>query len=126
MMDGRVRRSWGSVERQTRQEQPMVGTPIEVPLPSTVRVAFIESPEKSSSSCAFAKRGRTGPALRELLQSGVWINRALRGTGKGVRDLDVSHAQFIQHVLHQGVFGGGEIALCLLSQNGYGVDRLAR
>jgi hypothetical protein len=26
---------------QTRQLQPMVGTPIEVPLPNTVRVAFI-------------------------------------------------------------------------------------
>ena len=41
MTEGRVRRSWGSAEVQTRQSQPMVGTPIEVPLPSTVSVAFI-------------------------------------------------------------------------------------
>src|SRR4051812_35157513 len=39
--EGRVRRSWGSVERQTAQLHPSVGTPIEVPLPNTVRVAFI-------------------------------------------------------------------------------------
>src|SRR5512135_717328 len=39
--DGRSRRSSGSADVQTRQVQPIVGTPIDVPLPSTVRVAFI-------------------------------------------------------------------------------------
>jgi hypothetical protein len=29
------------VERHTAQSQPIVGTPMEVPLPSTVSVAFI-------------------------------------------------------------------------------------
>src|SRR5580698_3031127 len=41
--EGRVRRSWGSEEWHTAQSHPMVGTPIEVPLPSTVSVAFIVS-----------------------------------------------------------------------------------
>jgi hypothetical protein len=40
-MEGRVLWSRGSLDVQTRQVQPMVGTPIEVPLPSTVRTAFI-------------------------------------------------------------------------------------
>ncbi len=35
-MDGRNRRSRGSLERHTSQEQPMVGTPELVPEPSTV------------------------------------------------------------------------------------------
>ena len=35
-IDGRVRRSRGSVERQTAQSQPIAGTPCEVPVPRTV------------------------------------------------------------------------------------------
>src|SRR3954469_5808461 len=35
-IDGRVRRSLGSVERQTRQSQPIIGTPCDVPVPSSV------------------------------------------------------------------------------------------
>ncbi len=38
--EGRVRRSRGSLEWQTAQSHPIVGTPIEVPLPSTVTVPF--------------------------------------------------------------------------------------
>ena len=41
MIEGRVRRSRGSEEWQTAQSQPMVGTPIDVPLPSTVSLAFM-------------------------------------------------------------------------------------
>ena len=43
MIDGRVRRSCGSADVQTAQSQPIVGTPIDVPLPSTVSVAFIRT-----------------------------------------------------------------------------------
>src|SRR4029077_13959300 len=39
-MDGRVRRSRGSVERQTLQSQPIDGTPCDVPLPRTVTLRF--------------------------------------------------------------------------------------
>ena len=35
-IDGRVRRSRGSDERQTAQSQPIAGTPCDVPLPRTV------------------------------------------------------------------------------------------
>src|SRR5882724_9672348 len=41
--EGRVRRSRGSDDRQTAQSQPIVGTPMDVPLPRTVSVAFIVS-----------------------------------------------------------------------------------
>src|SRR6266404_6315816 len=39
-IEGRVRRSRGSVERHTAQSQPIEGTPWEVPLPSTVTLRF--------------------------------------------------------------------------------------
>src|SRR4051794_4621901 len=39
-IDGRVRRSRGSVEWHTAQSQPIIGTPCEVPLPSTVTLTF--------------------------------------------------------------------------------------
>ena len=35
-IDGRVRRSRGSVDRHTAQSQPMAGTPLDVPVPSIV------------------------------------------------------------------------------------------
>src|SRR5216683_2485006 len=35
-IDGRVRRSRGSRERQTSQSQPIIGTPCDVPVPSSV------------------------------------------------------------------------------------------
>jgi len=40
-IEGRVRRSCGSEEWHTAQSQPTVGTPMDVPLPRTVSVAFI-------------------------------------------------------------------------------------
>src|SRR5260370_36360163 len=42
--EGRVRRSCGSLDRQTAQSQPSVGTPMDVPLPNTVSVAFMLRP----------------------------------------------------------------------------------
>ena len=35
-IEGRVRRSRGSEDRQTAQSQPIAGTPVDVPLPRTV------------------------------------------------------------------------------------------
>src|SRR5262245_18093473 len=35
-MDGRIRRSRGSVERQTAHSQAIIGTPCDVPVPSSV------------------------------------------------------------------------------------------
>jgi hypothetical protein len=41
MIEGRVRWSCGSDDEHTAQVHPIVGTPIDVPLPRTVSVAFI-------------------------------------------------------------------------------------
>src|SRR5262245_62145063 len=44
-IDGRVRRSRGSAERQTAQSQPIAGTPCDVPLPRTVtRISGFDDP----------------------------------------------------------------------------------
>src|SRR3569833_152823 len=48
MIEGHDRLSCGSVEWHTAQSQPIVGTPIDVPLPSTVSLAFIEPSDCSS------------------------------------------------------------------------------
>ena len=42
-IDGRVRRSRGSVERQTAQSQPIAGTPCDVPLPRTVDAVTLKA-----------------------------------------------------------------------------------
>src|SRR5262245_6835986 len=39
-IDGRLRRSRGSVERHTRHSQPIIGTPWEVPVPGSVTLRF--------------------------------------------------------------------------------------
>ena len=38
-IDGLVRRSRGSLERQVLQSQPIIGTPCDVPVPSTSTLA---------------------------------------------------------------------------------------
>ena len=78
---------------------PMVGTPIEVPLPSTVRVAFI------SSRCGI-------PSLRRV--------------GEHVGHFEIGHAQFVEHVPQRAFFRGGEVALGLVLQDAEDVDGLAR
>src|SRR5579862_6932749 len=88
MMEGRVRRSCGSVERQTAQSHPSVGTPIEVPLPSTVKVAFIFLPSPDPSSAA----GTGGCG------SGLWRPRECVG------HFDIGHAQFVKAVLQEILF----------------------
>src|SRR5688572_15077262 len=39
-IEGRVRRSWGSLDVQTAQAQPIIGTPCEVPVPRRVTLRF--------------------------------------------------------------------------------------
>src|SRR5438477_7213317 len=93
MMEGRVRRSRGSVERQTAQSHPNVGTPMDVPLPSTVNVAFMFSLLSSVSSAA----GSGG---------GAWLRRPRECVGH----LYVGHAQFVKAVLQESFFGRREVA----------------
>src|SRR5262249_8935699 len=91
--DGRVRRSCGSEEVHTRQLHPIVGTPIDVPLPSTVRMAFISR---------LSLLG--GYFLALFLINGRRCSRLDGGRGHGVGDLDPCHPQFKEYVLQQGLF----------------------
>src|SRR5512146_1202482 len=101
--EGRVRWSRGSGELHTAQVHPIVGTPMDVPLPSTVSVAFI--------------------AWSSSLGGGL---RRLRPTADGVGHFHVGHAQLVQAVLDEMLFRGGQIALGLLREQFDGVNGLAR
>src|SRR5450432_1366191 len=98
MMEGRVRLSCGSVDRQTAQSQPSVGTPMEVPLPSTVRVAFILLLSPSDDSRRGALAG-------------------LRRARQRVGDFDIGHAQFVEAVLQEVFFRGGEVAFAFFGDH---------
>src|SRR5579859_1392551 len=112
--DGRVRRSCGSSDVHTRQLQPMVGTPIDVPLPSTVRVAFI-------SWLLLLIAGRCGSRRH----GSRWYSSRFCGrSSHGIRNFNKSHPQFKQHVLQQGLFPVGKIALGLFLQHGKRINRL--
>src|ERR1700735_2421610 len=89
MIEGRVRRSCGSLEWQTGQAQPSVGTPMDVPLPSTVSVAFMREPFFSSSA---GSRGGSG----------------LRRSRQLVGHFHIGHAHFVETVLEKVLFRGGQ------------------
>src|ERR1700739_2758857 len=107
MIEGRVRRSCGSLELQTAQSHPSCGTPIEVPLPSTVSVAFMRVPSCSSSA---GSRGDSG----------------LRWARQRVGYFHVGHAHFVEAVLQEGFFGRGKIALGFFREKSERVDGLPR
>src|SRR3954452_2579143 len=86
--DGRVRRSCGWIDVQTRQSQPSVGTPIEVPLPSTVSVACMLLCEPAG--------GR-------------------RSLSDGIGELQIGHAGLEQNIVQHVLLGLGEIAFGLLT-----------
>src|SRR5437868_8798971 len=93
--EGRVRRSLGSAEWQTTQSQPSVGTPIDVPLPSTVKVAFM-----------------TALSLCRAAGSGRFRRRAAR---YGFGQLNVSHAQLEEDISQRFLFGVAQVALGLIA-----------
>src|SRR5205809_4385901 len=66
-MEGRVRRSRGSVDRHTSQSHPIIGTPCEVPLPSSVILRFNDP---------FAAARRLDEAQAELVEN-LFQNLAL-------------------------------------------------
>src|SRR5579864_3232853 len=105
MIEGRVRRSWGSLEWQTAQSHPRVGTPMEVPLPNTVKVAFM---------VALSSAAGTG--------GGAWLWRA----GEGVGHLDVGHAEFVKTVLQEIFLRRREIPFGFFRDQTERVDSLAR
>src|SRR6266404_2684377 len=76
-MDVRIRLSRGSLEVQTAQWQPMVGTPMEVPEPSTVNCNGVpELPAEDEWGCkVFADMMRIGNAARYVVTipaTGLW------------------------------------------------------
>jgi hypothetical protein len=97
--DGRMRVSRGSWDVQTRQLQPRVGTPIDVPLPRKMRLAFV-------------REGR-----RRLLTNGRLACRVVGARGDGVGDLHEHHAQLEQGILQQPLFLIGEVTLGLLAEH---------
>src|SRR6185437_8996623 len=99
--EGRVLWSCGSLDVHTRQVQPMVGTPIDVPLPRTVRTAFI-----------FVLVLRWAAA-----QPRVWLWHCQFNPG---------HPQLKQHVLEHVELFVREIALCFVVQYGERVNGLPR
>src|SRR5438876_3959560 len=99
--EGRVRWSRGSEEWHTAQSQPMVGTPIDVPLPSTVSLAFI-------------------------VNGFPFPYRSLRRPSHRIGHFDVGHAQLVKNVLEKVFFGGSQVAFGFFRQQTQGVDGLSR
>src|SRR5271169_4678661 len=112
--EGRVRRSCGSLEWQTTQSQPRVGTPMDVPLPSTVSVALM-----SESSCFDVCADPSS-------STGSSGSSGLGRTRQSVRDLYIGHAYFVKAVLQKVLFGRSQVALGFVRQQGQSIDGLAR
>src|SRR5580700_7076735 len=112
MIEGRVRRSRGSLERQTTQSQPSVGTPMDVPLPSTVSVAFMREPSGlnlyAEASSSAGSRGRS----------------RLRRARQGVGHFHIGHTHFVEAVLQKVFFGRGQVALGLFRNQRESIDGL--
>src|ERR1700722_90473 len=133
-IEGRVRRSRGSLDVQTRQVQPSVGTPMEVPLPRMVISAlwmkhapYINFTSGLYQATALDRafppppvRSRSEKALVRLLRLG----RPLGRIGNGIRDLEKRHPQIEKRVLQQPLLLLGEIALGLFIQHAEHVDAL--
>ena len=85
-IDGRVRRSRGSVDRQTAQSQPIAGTPCDVPLPSTVTriygsmIRLCRVPPLSPRRSAGAARRAPARAPAALRPSGCRASSARAAT----------------------------------------------
>src|SRR6476469_4489875 len=86
----RWRRSFGSVEWQVAQSQPIIGTPCEVPVPRNV-IFKIERQcvRRKSGAMALAQRMREGYRL--------WVNDAL----VAFLGLDEAHPKLVQEIVDE-------------------------
>src|SRR6267154_1852874 len=120
--EGRSLLSCGSADLHTRQGQPSVGTPMEVPEPRTV---------------TFSGAGGMVKALKSIVnQSGLMRPGCCLGAALGfgfssfgrnrLIDLQIRHLQFTQQIQEQSIFFGREIAIGLLVQSVEHVNQLAR
>src|SRR3954463_6735478 len=110
-MLGRVRLSCGSAEEQTAHWQPMVGTPIEVPLPRTVSVAFIR----------YAVLGIHHSVLGARCSLLLWW----WSRGDCLGQFHKGHAEFEEAVLKNGLLAVADIAFGLFLKNRKHVDGMA-
>src|SRR5215218_5176677 len=101
-IEGRSRLSRGSVERQTSQVHPIIGTPADVPVPRNV----------------------TRPC-RTLTGSGDDDARGLRSRSLLAR-FDVTEAQFVEDLFEQLPLFRCQVAARLLFEEGENVDHLLR
>ena len=113
--EGRIRRSRGSVEVQTRQSHPSVGTPIEVPLPRIVRTACITLPQRLSVALCNVRSSKAYLPL-----GGVYSLRSNR-----IGEFEEHHSQIEESILQQTGFPFREVAFGLIGENSQDIDILA-
>src|SRR5262245_51716503 len=101
-IDGRVRVSRGSVDRQTAQRQPMNGMPCDVPLPKTVTCTTRGSGLGTRSSSRVDDAWRLPARLEE------------------------AHPQLVEHLLEHLTLFGRQVAPRLLFEQREDVDHLRR
>src|SRR6185436_17023585 len=99
-MDGRVRRSRGSEDRQTAQSQPIAGTPWEVPLPRTVTRIMVD-----------------GDLIADRF---LGLDDALAGAA----DFDKAEAELVEHLFEHLALFGREVAPGLLIEQREDLDHL--
>src|SRR6267143_392759 len=120
--EGRSLLSCGSFDLHTRQGHPSVGTPMDVPEPSTVIFSGAEGMVKAFEPNLHAEPGQTA---RRFLRAGLGLG--FRGFGRNsLVDLQKGHLQLAEEIQEQGVFFRREIAFGLLVQSIQHVDQLAR
>src|SRR5882762_8665607 len=114
--EGRSLLSCGSFDLHTRQGHPSVGTPMDVPEPSTVIFSGAEGMVKAFESNLHAEPGQSAG---RFLRAGL----GFRGFGRnGLVDLQKGHLQLAEEIQEQGVFFGREIAFGFLVQSVEHVD----
>src|SRR6266446_790077 len=120
--EGRSLLSWGSLDLQTRQGHPSVGTPMEVPDPSTVIFNGAEGMLRANDTNRYVEPGKTA---RCLLRAGLSFGFGGLGRNRLI-NFEIGHLQFSQKVQQQGVLLRRKIAFGLFVQGIEHVDQLAR
>src|SRR5437016_5243760 len=120
--EGRSLLSCESFDLQTRQGHPSVGTPMDVPEPSTVIFSGAEGMVKALGPNLHAEPGQT---VARFLRAGFGLGFGGLGRNRLI-DLQKGHLQLAQEIQEQIVFFRREIALGLLVQSVKHVDQLAR
>src|SRR6266536_921809 len=123
-IEGRVRRSRGSVDRQTAQSQPMAGTPCEVPLPRTVTLIDggdrLLSIDRSYLVGSLHTHGSVAVPAAESPYSTSRFDDEL----PGVPGVHKPHAKLVEHLLQDLTLLRRQIPARLLIQQAEDFDHL--